>query len=671
MQKNASIFTIRLGKKPYLCTMKKIFTLFVLGLSLTANAQQDSIKESKLDEVIVTSQSGIRRIGGALNGVNLGQKELFRMACCNLGESFATNPSVDVNYSDAATGAKQIKLLGLSGTYVQMLTNSLPDFRGVASPFALGFVPGTWMKSINISKGAASVKQGYESITGQIDVEYLKTDDEPSTGVNLYGDSQARMEANFDTNLTLGKGWSTNILAHYENRYGHHDQNDDGFQDMPKVEQGNLMNHWKYLGAHYIMHAGWSILKEERNSGQNHHVSTSNSSLPIKGEGGGEGLLPLYKIGIDNNRYAAYMKHAFVLNPEKQMNIALMANASMHETKARYGNKELYINQKNLFAQLMYEAQFTEEHNLSTGVSIVHDYDQLSKENTLGAYAQYTYSIGTKLVAMAGLRWDHSSLWGNFITPRAHIKWQPADVFSIRLSAGRGYRTPHALTENHNLLASGRTLIIDNTTQEKADNYGISTAFNIPIGEKTLKLNAEYYYTHFSNQMVIDYEMNSADIIMHDLQGRSFSHVLQVDATYPLFKGFTLTAAYRLNDVKCTYAGELREKPLTSRYKGLITAQYKDPLELWQFDITLQLNGGGRVVGDERFKAYEQLSAQITREFRHFSIYVGGENLTGFKQKNPIRHAEHPWSTDFEPTLIWGPIDGAMAYAGIRIRLKH
>lgn len=637
--------------------MKKILSLFVLGLSLHVNAQQDSIKESKLDEVTVTSQSATRRLGGAVNGVSLGQKELFRMACCNLGESFATNPSVDVNYSDAATGAKQIKLLGLSGTYVQMLTNSLPDFRGVASPFALGFVPGTWMKSINISKGAASVKQGYESITGQIDVEYLKTDDEPSTGVNLYGDSQARLEANFDTNLSLGKGWSTNILGHYENRLGHHDQNNDGFQDMPKVEQGNIMNHWKYLGAHYIMHAGWSIIKEERNSGQIDHTTPSEH--------------PLYKIGIDNNRYAAYMKHAFVLNPEKQMNIALMANASMHETKARYGNKELYVNQKNLFAQFMYEAQFTDQHNLSTGISLVHDYDFSGKENTFGAYAQYTYSLGTKFVAMAGLRWDNSSLWGSFVTPRAHLKWQPADFFSIRLSAGRGYRTPHALTENHNLLASGRTLIIDNITQEKAENYGISTAFNIALGEKTLKLNAEYYYTHFTNQMVIDYEMNSENIIMHDLQGRSYSHVFQVDATYPIFKGFTLTAAYRLNDVKCTYAGELREKPLTSRYKGLITAQYKDPLELWQFDVTLQLNGGGRVLGEERFKAYEQLSAQITREFRHFSIYVGGENLTGFKQKNPIRHAEHPWSSDFEPTLIWGPIDGAMAYAGIRIRLKH
>jgi len=139
-----------------------------------------------------------------------------------------------------------------------------------------------------------------------------------------------------------------------------------------------------------------------------------------------------------------------------------------------------------------------------------------------------------------------------------------------------------------------------------------------------------------------------------------------------------LTAAYRLNDVKCTYGGELKEKPLTSRYKGLVTASYKTPLGIWQFDATLQMNGGGRMPTpyslpdgtpswDNRFGAYEQVSAQITRWFRHFSIYIGGENLTGFRQKTPIINANDPWSTTFDPTMVWGPVQGAMFYAGIRV----
>lgn len=653
----------------------------------------DSVLKNKvLKEVdIVARKAGTSRLAGAVNGISVNKDELFKAACCNLGESFTTNPSVDVAYNDATTGARQIKLLGLSGTYVQMLTENLPNFRGAAIPYALGYVPGPWMKGIQVSKGSASVKNGYESITGQINVDYLQPEDEQQVEVNLFGDTKSRIEANADANVHLSDKWTTEVLLHHENILKNHDDNGDGFYDMPGREQYNLQNRWVYKGDKYIFHGGLGVLKEIRTSGQDkeHLDPSASASSPDS--------LNLYRIKLRTNRYEGYMKHAFVLDREHGTNIALMSSASLHQLDAQYGNKSYDLNEKNLYGSLMFETNFTRQHNLSLGLSVNHDYlgqrtnmdvpemQRLNeKETTPGAYAQYTYTLGTKLTAMAGARFDHSSIYGSFFTPRFHMKYSPVDAVSIRLSAGKGYRTVFAMAEYNYLLASGREFQIagEGLEQEEAWNYGVSTAFYIPLFNKTLKLNAEYYYTDFKNQAVVDYDYDSRLILIDNLQGKSYSHTFQIDASYPLLKGLEITAAYRLNDVKCTYGieKELKEKPLTGKYKALFTASYKTPLALWQFDATVQLNGGGRnpdpyLLADGTpswspgFHSFEQVSAQITRWFRHWSIYVGGENLTGFKQKTPIYDAARPWGRDFEPTLVWGPVEGRMFYAGIRVKL--
>ncbi len=650
----------------------------------TNSTSQDSIfKDETLQEVnVVARKAGTSRLAGAVNGIAVNKDELFKAACCNLGESFTTNPSVDVAYNDATTGARQIKLLGLSGTYVQMLTENLPNFRGAAIPYALGYVPGPWMKGIQVSKGSASVKNGYESITGQINVDYLQPEDEQKVEANLFGDTKSRIEVNADANVHLSSKWATEILLHHENILKNHDDNGDGFYDMPGREQYNIQNRWVYKGNNYIFHGGLGVLKEIRTSGQDAehvraHQDTSSDALG------------LYRIKLHTHRYEGYMKHAFILNHEHGTNIAFMGSASMHQLDAQYGTKFYDLNEKNLYGSLMFETNFSAQHNLSAGLSINHDYLGQStyvneKETTPGAYAQYTYTLGTKLTAMAGVRLDHSSLYGTFFTPRFHVKYSPIDAVSIRLSAGKGYRTVFGLAEYNYLLASGREFQItdDGIGQEKAWNYGVSTAFYIPLGGKTLKLNAEYYYTDFKNQAVVDYDYDARVILLDNLRGKSYSHTFQIDASYPLLKGLELTAAYRLNNVKCTYGIDhvLKEKPLTGKYKALLTASYKTPLALWQFDATLQLNGGGRnpdpyLLADgsqswsPRFHSFEQVSAQITRWFRHWSIYVGGENLTGFKQKTPIYGTGNPWGSDFEPTLVWGPVEGRMFYAGVRLEI--
>ena len=668
-----------------------IITACVQGFAHETNIKTDSLavaadtisQSRNIDEVQVTvRRPGVTRMAGPINAFAIGRDELFKAACCNLGESFVTNPSVDVSYNDATTGARQIKLLGLSGTYVQMLTENMPNFRGAASPYALGYVPGPWMKAIQVSKGSASVKNGYESMTGQINIEYKKPEDEQGVELNLFGDSKTRIEANVDANVHLNDKLSSEVLAHYENSIDGHDENHDGFYDKPMVEQYHLQNRWLYKSGSYLFHGGIAAMKENRFSGQ-----TYSSMLTDNG---------LYKIALRTDRYEAYAKNAFILNPERGTNIALMTSASMHRLNAGYGFKGYDVNEKNLYASLMFETNVTDIHNLSAGLSMNYDYlgqkirveNKLEmpfgrlneRETTPGAYAQYTLNLQNKFTAMAGLRVDHSSVYGTFVTPRFHVKYMPNEVLTLRLSAGKGYRTVHALAENNYLMASGRQLVIGDLKQEAAWNYGASASMNIPLFNETLKLNAEYYYTRFSNQAIVDYDTDINKIIIDNLTGRSYSHTFQVDATYPVLKGMTLTAAYRYNDVKATYGGILRERPLTSRYKGLLTASYKTPLGLWQIDATVQLNGGGRMPEpyetadgslswERRFHSYEQVSAQITRWFRHWSVYLGAENLTSFKQERTIIGASDPWGKSFDPTLVWGPVEGRMFYLGVRINI--
>lgn len=667
--------------------MKKLLAITTLVAAIGAQARAaesadsvapDSTGGILLQDVTVTPRNNRRSQMRVTNTEMIGRGELVRAACCNLGESFTTNPSVDVSYSDAATGARQIKLLGLSGTYVQMLTENMPNLRGAGLPYSLGYIPGPWMQSIQVSKGAASVKNGYESITGQINIEYLKPQGVDGVRANAYLDTDLKQEINVDGSIHLTDRLSTGAFFHFENRQTDHDRDGDGFMDMPQVRQFNGMWRMAYVSPGWISQLSFKALHDERTGGMSHH-------------GSAHGTVPHYGIESRANRFEVQWKNGFTLNPEHNTSVALMLNGSIHDADNSYGQTLYDVNHTCGYAQLMFETDLTEQHNLSVGASLNHDaYDQTLRlynpsegdlshlfgtpdETTSGLYAQYTYKLGEQFTFMPGLRWDYSSVFGGFWTPRLHIKYTPWQAFTLRASAGKGYRSPHAIAENVNLLASGKAFIATERIRlEEAWNAGISASLRLPIADKELEVNLDYYYTDFNQQLVInpDGAKGANTFSFENLTGKSYAHAAQIDLTYEPVSDFTVTGAFRYTDSRTTYDGQLRRRPLTSRYKGLLTMGYKTPLELWHFDLTCSVNGPGELYDHSTYPAYFQLQAQITREFRHFSIYLGGENLTNYTISTPIRGASDPWGAAFDATQVWGPVNGAMGYIGIRYKLE-
>ena len=638
--------------------------------------------EVELNEVVVSERkvATVSSRTSVLQTQKITYDEICRAACCNLAESFETNPSVDVSYSDASTGARQIKLLGLSGTYVQMLTENYPNFRGASSLYGLDYVPGAWMESIQVSKGTSSVKNGYEALAGQINVEFKKPQTADLFSANLFASDAGRYEANTDASWHVNDKLSTGLLIHYSNDKMSHDDNGDGFLDTPIKEQVNVMNRWSYNSGSYVSQYGGRFLHENRTGGQDiHHESITDP----------------YKIGLTTNRAELFTKQAFIINKEKVESVALILSGSYHEQLSMYDRTPYNIYQNNVYASLLYEKEFSHAHSLSTGLSLNYDgfNENLVMDGTRtpynrsevvsGAYAQYTYNLNDKFILLAGIRADYSQRYDLFVTPRIHVKYNPFEWFHVRASAGKGYRTANVLAENNFLLASSRKMrIADNLDQEEAWNTGLNLSFYIPVAGKELTLNGEWYYTNFIKQVVVDMDSNPHEVSFYNLDGESYSNSFQLEATYPFFRGFTMTAAYRYTDAQTDYRNTegityRMKKPLVSDYKGLLTASYQTPLKKWQFDVTSQFNGGGRMpeasksnpLWNSEFKAYTVVNAQITKYFRQWSVYVGGENLFDYTQDMPVIDAMNPRGENFDSSMIYGPVNGRKLYVGVRFNI--
>ena len=636
---------------------------------------------NELEEVVIANKaigSYISRIAPLYTQKVTGA-ELQKAACCNLSESFETNASVDVSFSDAVSGAKQIQMLGLSGSYSQLMTENIPNIRGLGTAFGLNYIPGSWMESIQISKGAASVKNGYESITGQINTEYKKPDLSEPFFLNLYANSDNKFESNIYSATKLNKNLSTMLFIHGEDFSKSIDGNKDSFLDQPKMKQLNFFNRWKFDNAKNI-HAqfGIKVLTEERIGGQiNYNPSMANNTFNG------------YGINIKTDRYELFTKTAYLFK-KPGTNFGFINSFIHHKQNSIFGLKNYDAIENNYYGNLMFQSYIgNTNHAYTAGLSYVLDkYEEVlvdsafsRKESVPGGFFEYTFHDVDKMSLILGLRTDFHNMYGTLITPRIHLRIMINKNTTLRASVGKGYRTASIFAENTFLLASSRSIIINEEPEiEKAWNYGINLTKYIDISGKQMNVNAEAYYTNFSNQIVIDRDQDVSKIFIYNLKGKSYSGSFQIELNYELFKRMDLTAAFRFNDVKTTINNELLRKPLVNKYKGLLTLSYATNLNKWQFDFTAQFNGKSRIPRTstnptefrlaESSPTYTILNFQITKNFRKWEVYAGGENLTNYKQKNPIIASNDPFGEHFDSSMIWGPLMGIKIYTGLRYRIK-
>ena len=655
---------------------------------------------------------------------------LCKMACCNLAESFENSASVTVGYSDAISGARQIKMLGLAGTYTQILDENRPIMQGLSAPYGLSYTPGMWLNSIQVSKGVASVTAGHEAITGQINLEHRKPTDAERLFVNVYLDDELRPEANITSAFPVSRdGKLTSIILLHgsgDTDVRRMDHNDDGFRDLPITSQFNVANKWLYAADNGTqIRWGWKFVQENRLGGMLGYRNTDamrramedDWSLWEQPDAAGK---PLYGSHIRNRNANGYVKIGLPLGPsvydeqeqdEMRSNLAFVADFDHFDEEAYFGLNNYSGNQNALSLSLMYNHYFTYRSSINVGGQAHLNYYRESllnptpwiagtsagdftfdrTEGEAGLFAEYTYSIKDKFSLVAGIRGDYNRYFDNFFaTPRGHIRWNITRTTTLRASAGLGYRTTNIITDNVGMLATGRKLVFDNDNgfsrdfnrMEKALTFGgsLTQSFTL-VREDDATLSFDYFRTQFYNSVVVDQEMDPSAIHIYNTDGRSYTDTYQVDFSWSPVERLDIFATFRYTDSEMTIQrpdGRTArvERPLVSQYKTLLNIQYATKFRRWVFDATAQLNGPARIptqtgdLADDSYSPrYPMFYAQVSRKVGKFDIYVGCENIADYRQKDPILNASNPYSAQFNSMNVWGPLMGRKFYAGLRFNL--
>ena len=635
---------------------------------------------------------------------------LCKMACCNLAESFENSASVTVGYSDAVTGARQIRLLGLSGVYTQMLDETRPVMRGLSAPFGLSYVPGQWLESIQIAKGSSAVINGVECMTGQINMEHRKPTDEKPLFLNAAVMSDTKMDFNIASSLQMGYKWSTVLLGHVSGNIKPHDMNQDGFLDEPKMLQFNVANRWLYMADNGVqVRFGVRAIQDTRHGGQMLHIDGKHVMYD-KDDYTADPLSPEAKIqpwgsDIMNRSLNGYVKVGVPLNEENTQNIALIADYSYQDMDSYFGATKYLAGQHSAFANLLYQNVISDSHRFTLGLNGTFDrYDEdfkrvvwmapVAEKNGItdlantGVFGEYTFNAGEKFSAIAGLRGDWFYKQGFKVSPRVTLKYMPVDEIVIRANGGRGLRYSTPLVDNIGVFSTGKQFIgsYNEHILEDAWTFGGNLTYYIPVGATSnTYVSFDYFRTQFAQQMVVDYGATQIDF--YALDGRTaFTDNYQLDFSIDPIERFNITATFRYTNAKQEYKGSEApvEKPMTSRFKGVLNLQYATNLNKWIFDFTASLNGSCRVYDfmadfkDEdgnllykngRTPVYPMLYAQVTRRFKGWDVYIGAENLTNYTQKNPIIGADNPRQPAFDASCIWGPLMGIKAHIGFRFTL--
>ncbi len=614
-----------------------------------------------------------------LNVESITSKELKKAPCCNLAESFETNASVDVSYSDAITGAREIQLLGLRGIYTQLMVENRPTYYGLATPFAMEYIPGTWLEGIQISKGASTVRNGFQSITGQINTELVKPFRDKPFFLNLFASNAGRYEANVHLNHKHTEKWSSGLLLHGSTQQSEFDHDDDTFMDMPQKRQLNGLYRLFYEGEIICGQFNVQGIMDRRESGQMSNL--------------GENGAPLYRIEQNADRVEAWGKLGYKGFAEPYRSLGSMFSATWHRTDSEYGLRPHEGEQRSFFANVLYATIIgTTDHQMNYGLQFQYDqyresFDQAAFDRTEtvpGAFAEYTFNgqpaTARGFGAILGMRLDHHNLHGLLLTPRANLRYNFDENTILRASAGRGYRSANIIAENVSALASSRTVrVLENLEMEDAWNYGVNLTHNGKWADRAFSFVVDLYRTDFVNQVVVDMDQDYRFLYFYNLRGRSYSNSAMVSLNWEVLKGWNVKVAYKYNDVRTTFTDDgLLERPMVPRHRGLVTTDYETPDKKWLFSGQAQLTGTQRLLdhghlpaeyhqhGGDTAPDYVLANLQATYRFSKLEIYAGGENLTDYRQHRPIIAWQDPFGPYFDATQVYAPTMGARGYIGIR-----
>lgn len=658
-------------------------------------------KNNTLQEVVVTGRQKSNYISKLTpNRVEtITAKELFKAACCDLSESFTTNASVDVVSSDAVTGSKQIQMLGLAGIYTQLTVEGLPGPRGFASPLGLNSIAGTWIEAINISKGIGSVANGFENMAGQINVELKKPHNSEKLFFNVYGNNMGRTDVNLNLSHHINEKWSVGLLLHDNFMYNKKmNFSDNGFRDIPVGNLFSGINRWHYEnGKGIIAQFGVKFLHDDRIGGEvDFNESTDKYGTDV------------YGLGFKNQRIEGFGKLGYVFPTNKHRSIGLQLSASQYKQESFFGLNNYDNEQNSFYANLLFQDIIGNvAHKYKVGTSVQYDkYDeQLNrinsannfdyefgrKETVAGAFAEYTFSPSEKFDAVLGIRQDYNNLYGWFTTPRAVLRYEPILGTTFRLSSGRGQRTANIFAENLGIFASSRTIngLASLTSGENAYglkpevswNTGLTFDQSFQLLGRESGISLELFHNNFQNQIVVDFE-NPSEVSFYNLAGKSYSNSLQAEFRFMPAPHFEARMAYRMLDVQTDYNSGRLQKPLTAKHRGFMNLAY-NLHSGWSFDYTLNVVGKKRLPNTNsnpveyqlatNSDAYVTMNAQVSRTFgksKNFDIYVGGENLNNFYQKDPILAFDQPFGDHFDTNMLWGPVTGRMFYMGLRYHIK-
>jgi hypothetical protein len=629
-------------------------------------------------------------------------RDLTKSACCNLAESFETNAAVEVSTTDAVSGAKQIQLLGLDGSYSLLTVDNLPALRGLATPYRLSYLAGPWIESIDIIKGMGSVVNGYESMAGQVNVRLQDPAKTDRLLFNAYGNDLGKFDLNLNLSAPVGKKLSTALLLHSDHLGRRIDRNKDSFLDLPLATQYNVFNKWKYQSGNGIVsEVGLGALRETRQGGQiNFREETPNS---------------FYGTTLSTNRYTGFAKTSYTWPGRPYQSLGLLLSATDHDFDSNYGRRTYDGRQRTGLATLLFQSVLgNTAHTYRAGLSYLYDdfrevllqpdytsapsetaaqrfqrENRARQEQVPGAFAEYTYQNARNLTLVGGLRLDRHNLYGWFLTPRVNIKYDATKNTVLRLAGGTGFRTANPIAENTGMLVSSRDFVISNNLRpEQAWNVGGSFTQYFNLAGHPATFVADYYHTEFKNQVVADayYASNQLNISNLLPGGRSYSRSFQAEVQVEPVKGLQAKAAYKYLDVRTYYTGQLLPKPLTPRHRVFANLGYASAFDKWRADLTMQALGksplamspsmdgqhGGHIPGEPlpmspRFALF---NTQVTRAFKHWEVYLGVENLTNYRQRNPIMGANDPFGPNFDAAMVWGPVYGRVSYLGFRFRLE-